>query len=356
MGGEIPGFLNQQGAYAKGVTALAYSYPNMNFAWGFGKNVKRSPKKAARNCAKMIKKQLTNKYDEKIILAFNSPTTMMTVPGIKDFSNIKSKTLAKIMLPMTSFVQKVFQKGLGTDQETLEEFVKHFPDYGAINLTNMNGLTLETNCHFLNKKVLKKTFLALVIESDIKYNLNCGNAVELTDKKFKITKTTKNRRIVKEINNKPAFEELQRIMGWTKEEELLEDRWLITTFKYPFTYQLEDKTHLRCLAMILGDYLGFYHRIENTDITMGKITRQSMVDSVDELLNVKKPIFGYFVSCIVRQGFLGIKSFEIQEKLKDYFNGKPFLLLYSGGELIKKPNQQPEQLNEAITSAIFKEI
>ena len=142
-------------------------------------------------------------------------------------------------------------------------------------------------------------------------------------------------------------------MGWTKEEELHEDRWLVTSLKYPFSYQKNNKTCLRCIGMILGNYLGFMNKVDNTEITMANMSREKMVEIVDKVLNVNKPFFGYFSSCIVRQGFLGIRVFEVQEKLKNYFQGKPFLVVYSGGESIKKPNQKIEYLNLTFTSAIF---
>ncbi len=356
LGGEVAGFMTQRGVYAKGVTALTLSYPNMNVAYGVGENIKRNPKKAAKKCAAMIKQQLKHTYDNKIVFTFISPTTTMSIPGIEDFSNIKSKLLANMMLPMTSIAQKVFQKGLGTDQEVIEDFSRYLPEFCLINLATMDGLTLGTNYQFLNKKVLKETVLALAIETDIPFNLDyTSSATELPDKTFKITDMTKDGKIVKTINNKPAFKELQRIMNWTKEEELHDDRWLITTFKYPLSYQRNGKTQLRCIGMLLGDYLGFLNKVEDTDITMVVTSRGKMVESVDKVLTMNQPLFGYFISCVVRQGFLGIKAFDVQEKLKHYFKDKPFILLYSGGESIKKPDEELEYLNFAFTSAIFED-
>jgi len=356
LGGEVSGFMTKKGVYAKGVTALTLAYPNMNVAYGIGENIKRNPKKAAKKCAAMIKRKLKHTYGNKIVFTFVSPTTTMNIPGIEDFSNIKSKLLADIVLPMTSIAQKVFQKGFGTDQEIVEDFSHYLPDFGLINIATMDGLTLGTNYQFLNKKVVKETVIALAIETDIPFSLDySSSATELPDKTFKITDITKDGRIVKTINNKPAFKELQRIMNWTEEEELHDDRWLITSFKYPFSYKKNGKTKLRCIGMILGDYLGFLNKVENTNITMAATSRGKMVESVDEVLTIDQPLFGFFSSCVVRQGFLGIKAFDVQEKLKNYFRDKPFLVLYSGGESIKKPNEQLEYLNFAFTSAIFED-
>ena len=83
------------------------------------------------------------------------------------------------------------------------------------------------------------------------------------------------------------------------------------------------------------------------------VSTDKMVESVDELLKPKDQEFGYFTSCIARQGFLGPKAFQVQEKLKQYFKEKPFLLTYVGGEGIKKQGSELEYLNETLTCAIF---
>jgi hypothetical protein len=80
-----------------------------------------------------------------------------------------------------------------------------------------------------------------------------------------------------------------------------------------------------------------------------------MIQAVDDVLVCKKPEFGFFVSCMARQSFLGYKVFESQEKLKRYFQDKPFLLIFTGAEAIYNPNIGLYYLNETITSTIFGE-
>ena len=353
IGGEIAGFMNHEDVFAKGVTCLALSNPNMNVSYGTGENIKRNPTGAARKCANMIKKNLSNKFENKILITLATPANEMNIPGIENVMNFESTALANLLLPLSSIAQKVFQKGLGTDQEVIEEFSNFFPDFGLINIAMINSQTLAMNHQFLNKKVLRETFIAIAIESNLNYHLSYENASILTDKKFKITKLTKDKHIIKEINHKPAFTELKKIMDWSPDNELIEDRWFITTFKNPLAYEYKDKIHLRCIGMKMGEYIGFMNKVENTEITMATMSRNKMVEVVDDILNIEKPKFGFFASCVVRQAFLGIKAFEVHQKIKNYFKNEPFLLVYSGGESIKHPNQDPEYLNLSITSAIF---
>jgi hypothetical protein len=42
IGGTVAGFINPQGCYTRGATALAVNYPNMDVAIGIGHNTKRA--------------------------------------------------------------------------------------------------------------------------------------------------------------------------------------------------------------------------------------------------------------------------------------------------------------------------
>ena len=68
IGGTITGFISNHGCYARGATALAVSYPNMDISIGFGNRTSRHPKKAARQCMKTIKRELANsQYKNKFL-------------------------------------------------------------------------------------------------------------------------------------------------------------------------------------------------------------------------------------------------------------------------------------------------
>ena len=48
VGGTVAGFMNNFGVYTQGTTALSVSSPDIDVAIGYGKNTKRSPKKASK--------------------------------------------------------------------------------------------------------------------------------------------------------------------------------------------------------------------------------------------------------------------------------------------------------------------
>jgi len=216
IGGIATGFLNHHGVYARGTTALAVSYPNMDITVGYGKNVKRNPKKAARHSAKMLKTGLKNNYDNKLLINFISGAVSPNIPGIENTSFISSKIVARIMLSMTSFMQKGFQKGFGREEEVLEELTKLHPEFNFLHGGILNNVTYGTNYQFFNKQVLTNSIVCLGMESDIPFYLNSATGAEKTDVEFKITKLSKDRLTIKKINNKPAFPEFLRLINWPK--------------------------------------------------------------------------------------------------------------------------------------------
>lgn len=176
IGGTVAGFLNPQGCYARGVTGMAISYPNMDVTIGYGKNTKRSPKKAARQCAGMIKTGLKNKYNNKFLLSVISGPEM---PGSQMSPIINSRIAARIMLSILSFSQKIFQMGFGREEDVLEELTKELPDFNLLHGSTEDIVTWKTNYQFFNKHVFTETALALGIETDMMFDLNSAHGLSL---------------------------------------------------------------------------------------------------------------------------------------------------------------------------------
>ncbi len=354
VGGTVLSFLTNQGCYATGAVGLAINYPNMNVAVGYGKNTRRNPKKAAKKLLKMIKSHIKNSYENKILLSFISGTKPAKIPGVKDNSFISSKLFAKISLSMLSIMEKTIQKGFGKEHEVLEEIIKALPDFNLIHVSTTNNAPYNRNFQFYNKEVFKDSALLLALESDVPFNIKFETGAEKTDKKFKITKISKNKRIVKEINNKPAFPELKQIMDWSQ-KTIGDFKWSDRAVRYPMVYEKNGKLMLRPWLMVLGDYLGTTAKIAENDIFIENMTPEKILMATEKVLTENKPIFGFFSACLSQRDYLGIKVFQVQEKLKKYFQEKPFLLLYDGGEAIYKPDEVLYYLNESLTSAIFHE-
>lgn len=352
-GGTVPGFLNNDGCYARGVTALAINYPYMNISLGYGKNTKRSPKKAAKNAIEMIKSNLKDEYKNKFIFSFISGMKLPNLPGVKISNVVNSKIKARIMLSMFSFMQKVFQLGFGREEQVLKYITEKFPNYNLINYSTLGSPPNFNNSYlFYNKELFDEHAIFVVIDTDLDLFLDFATGAEKTNIDFKITKMNKDKNVIKKLNNQAPLEQYIKKMGWTY-ETFQDLKWVDVTAKYPIGYIKNNKIILRPSLMILGEYMGAPCSFEKENISIYKITPDQMMNSVNDLLKPIHPEFGFFISCIARRDFLGIKVFKVQEKLKNYFKNKDFLVVYSAGEAINKPNEDLYFLTETITSAIF---
>ncbi|MEM4258943.1 MAG: hypothetical protein QXL17_07330 [Candidatus Thermoplasmatota archaeon] len=105
--------MNNYGVYVHGATALAVSYPYMDVAVGYGRNTKRNPKKAARQCAEMIKKGLKDSpYKNKFLFNFVSGPETMKIPGQGYKKVVDSGFMSKFISLAFGMSQYVFQKGI----------------------------------------------------------------------------------------------------------------------------------------------------------------------------------------------------------------------------------------------------
>ncbi len=356
VGGTISGFQNQEGCFARGVTMLAVNYPNMNISVGYGKNSRRNPKKAARKCSKMIKENLENKFENKfenkMLFSFMCPAENIELLGLTRSINTDSKTFGLLAVPIFYIFQKIFQKGLGTEQEFLEELKKYIPDFYFLHSSTVNCINYGTSYQFFNKKVYTESAVVCAIEIDLKPNINYELAAEKIGVDFKVTKTSRDKKIIKKINNKPAFKELLKILDWPS-EDLKEDRWLTKFLINPMGFLKNNKIVCRCVVMILGNYIGCFGKVDKEDIFMMHMSQSKIVESTEKALPKKNPIFGFFISCLTRQYFLGIKIFEVNKTLKKYFKEKPFLVIYTAGEGICDIKEEPLFLNGALVSTVF---
>lgn len=352
VGGMINGFLTPQGCYARGVVGLAVSYPRMDVTIGYGNNTKRSPKKAAKQCISMVKGGLKHRYPYKVALSIISGAERPSRGEIQDNSVVSSKIIAKIMLPLFSIMQKTSQIGFGTEEEILHELGRKLPEFSLMHATMMNLVTTGINYQFIGKKVLREAAIVLAIETDIPFQMKTATGAEKTDVSFTITKWSKDRRVIKKINHRPALSELTRLMSWSK-ERMNEVNYPDLFARYPLSFQKGEKLVLRPILMILGESLGCLGKIENDEASIAHVLPEKMIEAVDDVLTTDNPMFGILTSCVSRQGFLGMKVYRVQEKLKQYFEEHPFLLIYVGGEGTCTPQEGSYFLNETITSTIF---
>jgi hypothetical protein len=338
VGGTVRGFVNNDGCYARGATALAVSSSEMNVAIGIGHNTKRDPQKAAKQCAVELQNELgTSNFKNGFLLNIIAGAELPNIPPIGTKKIIKPGVTSKTLLKMFSVSQKTFQMGAARDEEILEEMVSLMPKYSMLSGGTLDDGPGFQNFQFYNQHVVKNSIVSLGLKTNRNVFVKSTLNMKKTPIEFEITKTSKDKRVIHEINGKPALKELLRLLDWPI-EILNEETWLQTTFYFPIGSQTvtnsknNDSAHV--IGVILGNSLVLTCKLIGSRATILTIDGKGLLDAIDENLKYIdfNPYFGLISSCITRFETLGYNMYDVREKVQTYMKQRPFIVFYVGGE------------------------
>ena len=358
VGGTVRGFINTYGCYTRGVTALAVSSTDMDVAIGYGKNTKRNPKKAAQQCARMIKKGLQDdSYEHKFLLNIISASSIPDIPPLGRKKIISAGLAPKAMMQMFGFSQYVLQKGAGRDDEVMEEMIKQFPEYCMLGGGTIDDGPNLRNFEFYDHDILTNSIVSLGLRTHYNLDVLTTHNMKKTNIDFKITKTSKDGRIIKEINRKPATSEFLRLLNWPL--DFLDDRtWFNTNFYFPLGFHLNAKTDMfapRVIGVILGESLITTIRSKDPNGSILTIDGRGLLNTIDNNLGAysNSPDFSLIASCTTRLETLGEKVYQSRDRVLKYFGNKPFIIFYVGGESTYSPEKGLAFMNMSFNSALF---
>jgi len=359
VGGTVRGFVNNDGCFARGATCLGVVSDEMDIAVGVGNNTKRNPVKAAAQSVQMIKKGLAeSNYNHGFLLNVISGAAIPNIQPIGSKKIIEPGMGEKTLMRLFSFSQKTLQMGAARDEEVVEEMIANFPDY-----TMLSGATLDDgpgfrNFQFHNNQVLTNSVVTLGLKTNKIVDVKSNHNMVKTDIEFEITKSSNDKRIIHEINGKPALGELLRLMAWPH-EILNEETWLKTTFYFPIGGKSseysknEDSPHV--VGIILGNSFLLTCKLHGSHASVLTINGKRLLEAVDDnLASIPfQPDFALFSSCITRFETLGNKVFEVRNKIDQHLNHKPFIEFYVGGESSYSQQKGLEYMNMSFNSALF---
>lgn len=355
VGGTVVGFMNNYDCYTHGATALAVSYPDMDIAIGYGKNTKRNPKRAARQCAEMIKNGFaTSTYKNKFLLNIISGPLLMKVPGQGDKKIIDSGFMSKFINIAFGMMQLI-QKGLGREDEIFEELVKNLSDYHMILGTSLDDYKALSNYQFVNDKILTNSIVNLGITTDLNLDVCTTHGMKETDIKFEITKLSKNKHIIHEINNKPAVPELLRLLNWPK-EFLNEKTMAHTILYYPISLKRHDREVPMVMPFILKDSIMIPCVIDDGKVSILTVSGRNLVNAMKynlQTFNEIQPEFGLCSCCITILLTLGYKIEILRKEMLECFKDKPFIMFWCAGEGSYSPKKNMTYANMSFNTAIF---
>lgn len=356
VGGTVVGFINNYGCYARGTSALAVSYSNMDVVLGFGKNTKRSPKKAAKKSVYMIKKGLEkSNYEHKFLLNLIAGPCAMKIPGQGYTKVVNSGFISKFIMQAFGISQYLLQKGFGREDEIFEEIVNKLPDYNMILGTSIDDYKGISHYQFYNDKILTNCVVNLGVATDLDLNVCTTHGMKKTDVNFEITKLSKNGHIIHEINNKPAVPELSRLLNWP--EGFITDKTMVKTILY---YPISLKRHGRevpaVMPFILKDSIMIPCVIDKGEVSILTVNGNNLVNAMKDNLRCFKdinPEFGIFTSCATILETLGRNINIVQNEILCYFERKPFLMCICVGEGTYSPMTNLAYANMSFNTAVF---
>jgi len=339
VGGTVAGFINSQGCYTRGATALAVSCPNMDVAIGYGKNTKRSPKKAAKKCATMIKDGLKNSsYHNKFLFEFISGPIFPSIPFRGEFRIIKNKFLSLPFAYMSRASTSLFQKGAAREAEVLNFLSKELDGFYILGGSSMDDCRYASNYQFYENKLCKNSILGLGISTDLFPLIKSGSGLVSTGKKFDVTKNMVWGHIICSLDGKSATDEYLKAVDWP--EEILDERVYTKTIYYPLGSIINDDLIVpNVIALFVGNYIVLAHSIPSKKLCLLTTSGKRLTEAVDVVLSEIPNNFGFGVSCAIRMQTLGGKINLTGEKLKSKF-GDNFLLIYTPGESVCIPDKK----------------
>jgi hypothetical protein len=358
IGGTVRGFSNNYGCYTRGSTALAISSSAMDVVIGYGRNTKRSPIKAARQCATMVERGLRNSnYENKFLFNLISASELPDMPPFNKKKIIRKGLTIKLFSKLFGFSQYVLQKGAGRDDEVVKEMIRQLPDYSMLGGGTIDDGPNLRNFQFFNDKVLKNSIVTLGIKTRHPLDVKTTHNMKKTDIEFTITKMSKDGRIIREIDGKPAASELQRLLKWP-DDFLNDETWYKTTYYYPIGFHSDDKKNgfePKIIGTIYGDSLVTVISSKERKGCILTIDGRNLLKAIDDNLEsfTFAPQFGLISSCTTRLETLGDMIYDERERIMKYLGGNPFIEFYVGGESTYSPEKGLTIANISFNSAIF---
>jgi len=349
VGGTVAGFMNNYGCYARGCTALAVSYPNMDVAVGLGKNTRKNPKKAANKLSNSILKQHDrSNYSNNFMFCILPGGTVPQLFGIGRKKVMKSGIAGKLSLSLLDQSIKLVQTGPGREEEVFDALGKELEDWNIIGGSAMDDL-IQSRCYqFLGNDVHTTDIIGLGIKSNLKSEIITKYGLKKTGIKMNITKKGLRDCVICEIDGKPATKEFLNRINWP--EDYLDDRLYTKTFYYPLGYEYKGVLRPQIIGAFLGDYIACGYSIKTDEIEILSASGESLLNAMKECaVEIKEyhPKLVLGVACATQLETLGSGIFQAYEKIEEYFHKIPFVVGFYAGEESYSPKSPPKQLYDS---------
>ena len=345
IGGTVTGFINKQGCFTRGVTVALFFSDEIDFIFGIGKNTKRSPLKAARECVAGIKK-FNFRFRNKFLLLFSSGPSYPIVPGVGKIKVVKNPLFGLLLPIFVKFSTIFLQKGLGREQEIAEEIRQELPGFDVFGGSTNDDNNYTRNYQFFFDKVKLNCVLGLGISTNLKVDITGADGMIGRGIKGKIKKTSMWGYMIHDFDGINAQKKYLAANGW--DESILDNFIHRKTIYYPIGIYFPDGVlHPYPVPIFTGREIILGDSARGNTYEFLTTSGKSLVDSADQSLKyADNSLFLFGVACAVSLEALGRNVYKIREKILP--KTKDFLLIYMVGETRGKAGQYVHQFQETI--------
>jgi hypothetical protein len=352
VGGTLAGFITQEGCFTRGVAAFAMDSPSLDVAIGYGLDTKKNPKRAADNCADMLLSNLEKSdYSNTFIFQFTSGATIPHFPGVGSSFVLKGKIKSSLAATLIETSTKNMQRGIGREEEVLEELSKKIPDAYIIAGSSSDDMSLAKNIQFVNKNIFTNAVVALAIKTNHDIQLKYNHGFHKLDHDImRISDGSFENRIVKKINNKEAISEFTQVLGWSEPifNEIINRKtsfYNLPTIYFPLGFEYPDGVLApAAVGAILGKGFSFNYKISSDNLYVLTATGRSIADNIIKCADVPSN-FTFGISCCGNLVTLGDDVYIIQKELKKKLD--QFFIGFTLGEGVYSPTEKiPKFFNE----------
>ncbi|HDO19468.1 MAG TPA: hypothetical protein ENG74_01945 [Thermoplasmatales archaeon] len=347
IGGTVAGFMNNYGCYTRGATALTVAYPNMDVAVGVGKNTKRDPRGATKSAYDKLISTPTS-YPNNFIIELVATAVIPKLPSVGQKNVILSKKIGDTFVKLLPTLEKI---GYGFDRadEIIELLAGYFPDRVIVGGCTMDDNKFLRNYQFVDKDVTENSLALLHVSSDLRKTVHTITSYTLRGERFKITRISRDRHVVKEFNGEGARTALLRRLNLHIEEKEAVYSLYKNIYYYPLAYYKNNTLRPCMIGLIYGENLIFGNRIESNELDLLAVSVDKAIQQIERAvqnLENKNTCFIYGVACETYVETLGSNIYRVHRLLEE--TNAAFVLPFVAGESIYIPEKGAHHLYESI--------
>jgi len=337
-GGTVTGFLCSKGCFTRGVAVFAVRSDEIQVNTSCAHGVRRNPVRTAEKCAENLEKNVDLKsFQNRLLINIEPGPTMPVVPGMKHPLIVaKSGILAKLAPKLLILSTILLNKGMGRENELLDTFGNRIKNGLVVGGSSSDDNKYSDNYQFYFNKVFDDAFVVLDCTTNLNIITKAASAVRSPTEWFNISKASGLRHVIVKIAEKSALDIYTKAYR-LKSDIVFEVRNVHRCFVFAplVTIDKFGVQHARVPGTFYGKTIGVGHQIQTNSIGFASTSAADMIKTVEKVFdeeNIRNSKSYVMFSCAVMLETLGDKVYNVFEKIQKQTNGKPYLLVFSGGE------------------------